>query len=453
MGNEKIIWDEKSEATVLATLISHMDFFIHCDFLKPDYFYDMFNKSIYWSLTELYKAGITTVDALNVENVLTSNKGVKYILERSGVDLGDYIQTSRYAAKNTPEEFCLYVNKIIECAYKRELLKATNNIQKECYKDEVDIATLENFVNSDVDSLSEEFIVSDDIELFGDEIDDIWEEITDGYNDTGLSGIPSKIPSLNKYLTYEPGELTIVAARMKQGKSAFLMNEAIHKLQAGLSVLYVDTEMNNKIFTQRMLANLTGIPVWNIKNGTNLTKADKIKIEDAISWIKKTKFVHKYMTDPTTNEIISIHRILKNRIDLGFSIYDYIKDDNSKTTSEAYLKLGQITNTLKNSVSGQLSIPVISAVQLNKDMGIADSDRIARLCSAVVTWNPKTVEQRRLDTSACGEYALRVAINRNGDFMDDDDYIDIHFDKKTMRICEADDHHKYREQPFDDKDK
>lgn len=449
MDNNKIIWDEKSEATVIATLIAHMDYFIHCDFLKPDYFYDIFNKSIYWVLTELYKVGITTVDVLNIENILTSNRGVKYIVEKSGINISDYIQTSKYAAKNSPEEFRLFVTKIIECAYKRELLRATDKIQTECCKDETNIATLENLVNNDMSNLSEEFVVSDDIEMFGDEIDGIWEEITDGYNETGLSGIPSKIPSLNKYLTYEPGELTIVAARMKQGKSAFLMNEAIHKLQSGLSVLYLDTEMNNKIFTERMLANLTGIPVWDIKNGTNLTKADKIKLDDARNWIKKTKFVHKYITDPTANEIVSIHRILKNRINLDFSIYDYIKDDNSKTTSEAYLRLGQITNVLKNSISGAMSIPVLSAVQLNKDMDIADSDRIARLCSSVITWKPKTAEQRRMDSSKCGEYALTVRINRNGDFMDEDDYIDIHFDKKTMRICEAEDHHENREQPFD----
>ena len=230
MDSNKVIWDEKSEATVIATLIAHMDYFIHCDFLKPDYFYDIFNKSIYWVLTELYKAGITTVDVLNIENILTSNKGVKYIVEKSGINISDYIQTSKYAAKNSPEEFRLFVTKIIECAYKRELLRTTDKIQTECCKDETNIATLENLVNNDMSNLSEEFVVSDDIEMFGDEIDGIWEEITDGYNETGLSGIPSKIPSLNKYLTYEPGELTIVAARIKQGKSAFIMNEEIHKI-------------------------------------------------------------------------------------------------------------------------------------------------------------------------------------------------------------------------------
>lgn len=452
MGNEKIIWDEKSEATVLATLISHMDFFIHCDFLKPDYFYDPFNKSIYWALQTLFNSGVLEVDALNIENVLTSNKGVKYIIERSGINLNDYIQTSKYVAKNTSEEFHLFVIKVIECAYKRELLKTTGSIQKQCYNEEVDINTLEQFVNDGIDKVSEEFVVSDEIIPFGEVIDDVWEEICSSRTETGLTGLPSKIDRLNEYVTYEPGELVLLAARMKKGKSVFLMNETLHKLRNSVNCVYFDTEMSDRRFLERVLANLTGIDIKDIKSG-KYTTADGLKIKDAMDWLRKAPLVHKFMPLVNMNEVYATCKILKNRMDLQFVIYDYIKDTDSDTASERYAKLGQITDVLKNKIATDMNLAVLAAAQLNRQGDLADSDLLARYASTVLLYGDKTQTERQMDGSDTGTMKIDVLYNRNGEVTDEDDYIDIVFEGSKMRVSSPKyNHMECREQPFDDKE-
>ena len=64
-------------------------------------------------------------------------------------------------------------------------------------------------------------------------------------------------------------------------------------------------------------------------------------------------------------------------------------------------------------------------------------------------WREKTVEELRRDGIDCGNYALTVQLNRNGEQMDDEDYIDMLFNGNQMRITEAKQHAKEGElNPF-----
>ena len=65
--------DVQAESGVIATLVYHPEFILHTDYLKPGYFYATDNGCIYWAISELYKAGVENIDALNISNMLTSN--------------------------------------------------------------------------------------------------------------------------------------------------------------------------------------------------------------------------------------------------------------------------------------------------------------------------------------------------------------------------------------------
>ena len=47
----------------------------------------------------------------------------------------------------------------------------------------------------------------------------------------GYSGFPTKFPTLNEYVTLERGELVIIGAEQKQGKSIMMLNCAVDLLK------------------------------------------------------------------------------------------------------------------------------------------------------------------------------------------------------------------------------
>jgi len=440
--------DNQAEAGVIATLVYHPEFILHTDYLKPSYFYRVENGCIYWAINELYKSGVEIIDALNITNMLNSDQAVKRKMSECNLtDMHEFIEMSRYACRHSLEEYKLLVGNVVTMAFKRDLLKVSTEVQDSCFNSNADLARLNTLVNDKYTRLTEQYLVSSEIETFGAKVDSLWQEICDRRTDNGLYGIPSKYSILNDYFTYEPGELVLLKARMKQGKSAFFMNEAIHKIKNGVPTLFYDTEMKDRLFFERMLAHLTGIEIRRIKRGDYSYDEDQ-KLAKTMEWIKAQPFVHIYAPRTSDEEIYATHKILKYKIGLEFSIYDYIKS-NIQSSSENSNVLGQKCDFLKNEIAGSLDIAMLAGAQLNRANDVADSDKIERYVSTTLWWRNKDNETIEKDGFKCGNYALTVDLNRNGAAMDEEEYIDFKFDGSIMRIEEAE-QHKVQDTPFDE---
>lgn len=433
------ISDNQAEAGVIATLVYHPEFILHTDYLKPSYFYNVENGCIYWAIEQLYKNGVETIDALNITNMLNSNKAVKKKIDEYNLsDMQEFINMSQYACRHTIEEYKLLVNNVVTMSFKRDLNKIALEIQSSCFSSDVDLNKLNGLVNTKINKLTEQYITSNEIELFGTKVSDLWSEICSRRTESGVYGIPSKFPSINEYLTYEQGELVLLKARMKRGKSAFFMNEAIHKIKNGVPTLFYDTEMQDRLFYERMLANLTGIEVKRIKTGKYTYEEGK-ELEKMNDWVKKQPFVHIYTPTTTDEEIYATYKILKYKMGLEFSIFDYIKS-NILSSSENYNALGAKCDFLKNNVAGDLNIAILAGAQLNRNNQVADSDKLERYVSASMLWRDKTVEEVQRDGLDCGNFALTIDLNRLGEQQSEDEYIDFKFDGNRMRIEEAKKH-------------
>lgn len=452
MSNDiSMVSDSQAEGCLLASVIAHPDFIYHIEFLQPGQFYNVENGCIFWGIQKLTENGVTNIDAINLSNVLNSNNAVKKKIEEFNIgDLQEFIDTSSYAARDSIEEVKLLAKTITTMAYKRDLNKLGIQIQRNCFNENISLTELNHMVNDGIDSLSEKYIISDELQSYGEKVDSIWSDIIDRRTDNGLTGIPFKYDSLNKYLTLEPSELVVVAARMKKGKSALLLNQALFSLKNGIPTCYIDTEMQDRIFHERLLSNITGIPINKIKNG-NYSYEEGDVIDDAHRWIKKQPFYHIYLPDHTNEELYSIHKVLKNKIGLELSIFDYIKS-NVTSTSENYNILGAKVDYLKNNICGSLDIAMLTAAQLNRANEIADSDKINRHLSALLLWDQKTEEEIAKDGSECGNYKIKVDLNRLGPAMEDEEYLDMYFDGSVMRITEAKQHENLENNPFDEED-
>lgn len=436
------ISDIQSESGIIGTLIYHPEFILHTDFLRPNYFIGKENGSIYWAIQELYKDGITTIDAYNLSNKLHSNKGVSNVLEKYNIpSVQEFIELYKETARDTLEEYKILAETVTSLAFKRSMVKTLNQVLKQCFDKNCNLDTLSNNVYDKLDELTQEYVATSEIHTLGEDIDKIWEEIESRRSEDGSYGIPSKYPIFNSYFTYEPTELVVVQAKYKRGKSVLLMNEVVHKLKNGVPTLVIDTEMKTRLYTERLISHITGIEIKRVKNG-NYSEEEHQKIKDCILWLKEQPFVHIYDPEITNEKIYSICKMLKYKMGLAFFVFDYIKS-NETSTSDNYNILGAKCDFLKNRIAGDLELAVLSACQLNRQGEVADSDKINRYLSVGIKWGFKNDERVAKDGKQCGNAYAIIYPNRLGEQMmedDEEDYIDFYFDGRIMTIYEVEQH-------------
>jgi len=434
--------DIQSESGIIGTLIYHPEFVLHTEYLQPGYFYSVENGCIYWAIQQLYNDGITNIDAYNISNKIQSNNAVHKTVEKYNMpSVQEFIELYKETARHTLEEYRMLANNVVTLAFKRDLVKTLNEVQAKCRSADYDLDKLNNAVYSELDRLTQKYMVNEEVSTLGNQIDDIWDEIVSRRTSDGTYGIPSKYPAFMDYFTYEPGELVVIQAKYKQGKSVFLMNEVMHKLKNGVPCLVVDTEMPTRLYVERLLSHLTGIEMKRIKNG-NYSDEEAQKIIQWRDWLKEQPFVHLYEPNITNEKLYSICKMLKRKIGLTFVVFDYLKS-NETSTGDNYNVLGAKCDFLKNNVAGELDLAVLAACQLNRNGEVADSIKINRYLSVGIKWEYKTQEMMAKDGMQCGNSFAKIYVNRLGRQMQEDDeeeYIDFIFDGDRMTIIEAERH-------------
>ncbi len=437
------IYDAQSESGIIGTLLCHPDYIAYSDHLKPEYFFGVETRSWYWAFQELYEKGITNFDSYNISAKLKSDDKILHSLESVNLpSVEECIELYKEVARHTPEEYIELADVVVSLSFKRNLLDKLKEIETMCQDKNLDLESLSTTTYSELDSLTDEYVCNGDITVIGEKIESIWDEI----EQTAKDGVESKYKSFTDYFRYEPGELVCLQARKKQGKSMFLLNETVHMLKLGLPTLVYDSEMNDRLYTIRLLSHLTGIQQHKIARKTYTAEEYEI-IKKQKNWLKKQPLVHIYDPGMSMDKLFSICRSLQNSIGLSFVVYDYLKS-NKGTTGENYNALGAMADYLKNNIAGKLNLPVLAAAQLNRNNETADSEKINNYSSVGIKWGKKRQDMIAKDGIECGNAYAKVFFNRIGDSMaddDEDDYLDFDFDGGTATIKEAKQHEREEE--------
>lgn len=430
--------DINAEQAVIATLACSPKYVVTTGLQAKD-FGDPAMGCIYWAVQGLVKDGIENIDTTNITSALKTDPKIYSVVDRyGGADYIDKIlDETRGSARRTVDEYKMLVKQVITAAYRRGVQKALDALASEVRDVNVDISTLSRDVSTRIDEVSQRFLVGDEISTIGERADDLLNEIISRYRDDGVIGLPSAFPLLEAVgqVSYEPTELYVLKARMKKGKSLWMMTEALHKSKSGVPTLYIDTEMSDKAFFTRILSCLSHVDARRIKSG-QYGEDERKRIIAAVETIKALPLVHIYMPIIDKDKIYYTCKILKTRGSLGFVVMDYIKS-NTSSSSEQYNELGDMTDFLKNVVAGTLEVPVLTGVQLNRQDQVADSDKIERYASVSMLWREKKPAEIEADGREGGSYCLHVDLNRNGSSMGDGERINFVLDGSKSLIYEA----------------
>lgn len=270
-------------------------------------------------------------------------------------------------------------------------------------------------------------------------------------------GIPTGFPIFDKCIGggLRKHAVTVIAARMKVGKSTLCKNMAQNVAQLDIPVLYLDTEMQSEDQMNRILASTASVTINDVETGNfhnNLIHREKIK--DAADKLSTLKFFYKNISGQSVENTLAIMRkwIIKH---VGLTkegkakdclvVFDYIKIMEGKDLSsgiQEYQALGFLMTALQN-FAVKYDIPVLTAVQVNRDgisvedtSVIGGSDRIAMYGSSVSLLKWKSPEEMDAENHNYGNQKLVPLISRYGEQLDFGDYINVMFDKKCNKMSE-----------------
>lgn len=430
--------DISSEAGVVASAVLKPELVFYSEQLNPHHFTNEANGYMYYAVSELAKKDITKIDAYNITNILNARENTKAKADTilSVPTINDFILNAPNIARTTVEEYKLVVDRVLNAAFRRDTFNKLVECQHMCFN--ANEAEIEQKIYSALDDVMMEFSTVNDVPQYKDVIDSIWNEIKER-QDSGMAGIPFKFPTLNQYATLEPGELFIFAAEAKQGKSMILLNQTVDMLKRGLSVLYIDSELNTRMFTVRLISHLTHIEYNRVRTG-KYDKEEAKRIEAALRWIKQQKFTHIYMPMFDAKSIFTTVKKVKHTQGLNAVVIDYFKSGGDGDAFATYQEMGRMTNIVKNEICGSMNLIGLGAAQATTSGRVADSAKIGRNASTIAIIQDKTPEEIEADGPECGNKKLRVVLNRNGAQMAPDEYIDLNFNGNLISYEEAKQH-------------
>lgn len=439
---EVAIKNKTSERIIIGILLNNPEWIIDNIGLKAEYFFDKTHRWIYFLINKLIQENSPTIDSMTILARAEKFKEATETLEASGGY--EYLENMKYLGEEySRTELKIHAKTVIECAYKREQI-----LQKEEFlhliknEEQWEVPQINEWLQTKQFELQTKFSLGTEVGLISDIFDEAWLNIESNRDESGIVGLPSKIPLVNEYFTYRKGELVILGARSKFGKSNFGINE-VHNLAVKnkVPVAYFDTEMKTETFIARILSIDSGIPVQEIENGMYLTDETKTKkLEQSKQRIKQAPIIHKYSYNWDKSKVRDLALLLKTKHKIELLVYDYIKvKEVGNNDVKEHNELGNWTIFLKD-LAGELDMPVLSFGQLSPhETRLADSDKINRYASTIAYLLPKTREQIARDGGLAGglDY-MYIDYNRNGASMHEEGKgINLLYDRPTVTFGQA----------------
>ncbi len=180
---------------------------------------------------------------------------------------------------------------------------------------------------------------------------------------SGIIDYPTGLQDIDNMMGgFYPGEITILAGRPSQGKSALAVNFCNHLLGLGKRVLYVDLETSDTKILDRMLSLRTQIPISDMLRGRIRAEKYEALVKEA-STITSLPF---WINDKSGTTVADVYAEVQKR-NIQFMVLDYIQlmadgGEGSENTTE---RLGNRTRSFKT-LAKEAHIPILLVSQLNR---------------------------------------------------------------------------------------
>ncbi len=247
-------------------------------------------------------------------------------------------------------------------------------------------------------------------------------ENNENTSNTGFSKLDETLKGISA------GNLIILAARPKVGKTAFALSVAENVAKSGKTVAFFSLEMEAREIYERLLAKHARIPMNTLidKRFNDKKRPQKVRSEELAQIAETVDEIYKLPLKINDNPACTVNnirlecRLIKN---LGLIVIDYLQLMRSTQKCEnRNLEVGSICRELKI-LASELGVPILCLSQLNRTSDeykrpspcdLRDSGSIEQDCSKLIMlWcvEKNINELGQIESKTVG---ADVALNRRG---------------------------------------
>lgn len=409
--------------------------------LSPACFYDEKHRMIYEAMAALVTEH-TSIDILTVTQKLKSQGNLEIV--------GGPVALARLSQKVGAAAHVEYYIKILkQKCIQRELITASYDILRKAYDETVNVDDLIDISQTKIFAAIQNN-VKRDVQDVGSVINQAISDIERLQNSTGLSGVPSGYPSLDRItLGWQPSDLIILAARPSVGKTAFVLNIARNAaVQYNIPVAIFSLEMPAIQLVKRMMVSETGLAADKIKGGQKLESYEWTQLEVKCRNLAKSPL---YIDDTPSLPVMEFRSKVKrlvNQKGVKLVIVDYLQlmQGPAELRGMREQEVAAISRTLK-ATAKEMNVPIIALSQLSRNAvqrtgsnnrpqlsDLRESGSIEQDADMVIFIH--RLDYQGLDENAeKGQTQIIIAKHRNGEIAD----IDMMFRASEVKFVEIED--------------
>ncbi len=369
---------KEAEMMVLGCMLTNVNSLnIASDALDDGDFYYSEHKNIFKILKEAYKkdrpADVHIVaEELKKENLLEEIGGISYL-----TTLAQYAGTSAYVEE--------YVNIVKEKSILRQMLEATQIIQKNILEEPKDVNDalddaqksffqISQNVNAHEGSLIKDILSGLRAESNIPYLKELQEKqekyLQRGPDDIGITGAPTHFIDLDKMINgLGNSNLMILAARPAMGKTALALNIAENIcFKNDLPIGLFSLEMSAEQLLHRIICSQSEVESEKIKTGS-LDGNDYQKIVSCVNHIQNKTMIIDDQPSLKITDLRARARRMKEAFDIGFLVIDYLQlltgSGNLRSMENRQNEISEISRMLKN-LARELNIPILCLSQLSR---------------------------------------------------------------------------------------
>lgn len=331
------------------------------DTLKPEHFYFDELKAAYQAILELSSEGkhidfISVLKKLTAQEIYDESQTKKMLLNCAQL-VPSVSQAEAYA-------------KTVSDSFKARKLQ---EIGARLAFDGVCAETVSEVADGIMSELYE--VVSEQHKKRLKTVGDIGTQVFEGYSNdrqdvenrshTGFSRLDEILKGMSA------GNLIVLAARPKVGKTAFALSVARNVAMTGKTVVFYSMEMESSEIYERLLSNISKIPMNTLidrrfndkKRPQAIRDEELLRIEKVTTDLKILPLKINDKPNISVNEIRAECRMIEN---LGLTVIDYLQlMHSSKKCDNRNLEVGSICRDLK-CLAAELRTPILCLSQLNR---------------------------------------------------------------------------------------
>ena len=360
MGNKPPQALEVEEAVLGAMLLEPNCVDQALEELASNCFYDPRHRMIFEAITALVNDH-SPVDFITASAKLKQQGN----LEAVG---GTVVLTNLSEKVGSAAHIETYYKILKQKAIQRELISASYTILKDSYDDTVKVDDLIDEAQTKIyDAIKSND--KNEVQDIGSIVNRAMNEIQQMQDSSGLNGVPSGFPSIDRItMGWQKSDLIILAARPSVGKTAFALNLARNAaVDHHMPVAFFSLEMSSIQLAKRLMTSESGLSADKIKGGIRLEDYEWEQLEYKL---KNLTSAPLYIDDTPGIQIMEFRTkaktLVKNKgVRIIFVDYLQLMQGPSDMKGMREQEVAFISRTLK-ATAKELEVPIIALSQLSR---------------------------------------------------------------------------------------